>query len=206
MVLSLDGNFYTQKLQLAGENVKSARNHGKYGKYGLGRVCSLAAGCACTFAARAASVDSPTPETLVSRATVVVVTILVVIACVALHYEALNLLTARLRRIQLQPRPRILVLIFAILFTHVMEIWIFGAAYYSLTLSEGHGALVASYPIGFLDSVYFSAVAFSTLGLGDIIPIVAILFMVGTEALTGFVLITWSASFTFVEMQRFWRA
>jgi hypothetical protein len=29
--------------------------------------------------------------------------------------------------------------------------------------------------------------------------------MTGTEALTGFVLIAWSASFTFVEMERFWK-
>jgi hypothetical protein len=28
--------------------------------------------------------------------------------------------------------------------------------------------------------------------------------MAGTEALTGFLLISWSASFTFLEMQRFW--
>ena len=34
-------------------------------------------------------------------------------------------------------------------------------------------------------------------------PVGAIRFLVGTEALTGFVLVTWSASFTFVEMQRF---
>lgn len=27
----------------------------------------------------------------------------------------------------------------------------------------------------------------------------------GTEALTGFVLIGWSASFTYLEMEKFWR-
>jgi hypothetical protein len=57
-----------------------------------------------------------------------------------------------------------------------------------------------------LDSVYFSAVCYTTLGLGDIVPTGAIRFLVGTESLTGFVLITWSASFTFVEMERYWRA
>jgi hypothetical protein len=29
-------------------------------------------------------------------------------------------------------------------------------------------------------------------------------FLAGMEALSGFVLITWSASFTFLEMQRYW--
>jgi hypothetical protein len=147
-----------------------------------------------------------TPETLASCATVVIVTILAVIACVVAHYEALSLLTARLRHIQLHPRQRILVLIFAILITHVVEIWLFGGAYYLLTITDGHGALLANHAMGFLDSIYFSAVCYTTLGLGDIVPSGAIRFLVGTEALTGFVLITWSASFTFVEMQRFWKA
>jgi hypothetical protein len=30
-------------------------------------------------------------------------------------------------------------------------------------------------------------------------------FLIGTESLTGFVLITWSASFTCLEMEQFWR-
>ena len=41
-----------------------------------------------------------------------------------------------------------------------------------------------------------------------VMPIFAIgtiRFLAGTEALSGCVLVTWSAAFTFVEMQRFWR-
>jgi hypothetical protein len=36
------------------------------------------------------------------------------------------------------------------------------------------------------------------------VPQGAIRIMVGPQALLGFVLITWSASFTFIEMQRYW--
>jgi len=53
--------------------------------------------------------------------------------------------------------------------------------------------------------VYFSAVTYSTVGFGDVIPTGPLRFLVGTEALTGFVLITWSASFTYLEMQRYWK-
>jgi hypothetical protein len=53
--------------------------------------------------------------------------------------------------------------------------------------------------------VYFSAVVYSTLGLGDVLPHGTMRFMVGTEALTGFLLVTWSASFTFMEMERWWK-
>ena len=30
-------------------------------------------------------------------------------------------------------------------------------------------------------------------------------FLTGTESVSGFILITWSASFLFLEMQEFWR-
>jgi len=146
-----------------------------------------------------------TLETLQSRSVVVLLTVAAVIICVVVHYEALSALTNWLKNVQLRPRPRILVLIFAILFTHVIEIWIFGVTYFFLVSGEGHGTLLASYPIGLLDCIYYSAVCFTTLGLGDIIPLGAVRFLTGTEALTGFVLLTWSASFTFVEMQRFWK-
>lgn len=146
-----------------------------------------------------------TLETLQSHSVVVLVTVAIVIACVVLHYEALNWLTGWLKRITLRPRQHILVLIFAILLFHVAEIWIFGAGYYYLISSEGHGALLATHAVGFLDCIYYSAVCFTTLGLGDVVPIGAVRFVTGTESLTGFVLLTWSASFTFVEMQRFWR-
>ncbi|HVY24546.1 MAG TPA: ion channel [Steroidobacteraceae bacterium] len=146
-----------------------------------------------------------TLETLQSRSVVVMLTTLAVVVCVVLHYEALSALTSWLKKVQLHPRPRILLLIFAILFTHVVEVWIFGLLYYVLISGQGHGALYASYPIGLLDCIYFSATCFTTLGLGDITPLGAVRFLTGTEALTGFVLLTWSASFTFVEMQRFWK-
>jgi hypothetical protein len=55
------------------------------------------------------------------------------------------------------------------------------------------------------DFVYFSATTYTTVGFGDAVPAGAIRFLAGMEALTGFVMITWSASYTFLEMQRDWR-
>ena len=136
---------------------------------------------------------------------VMAATTAVVVACVVLHYEALTWLTKYLKRVHLPPRSRILVLIFSILLVHIVEIWVFGGAYLGLIQDARHGALVAAHPVGLFDSVYFSAVCFTTLGLGDVVPVGAIRFMAGTQALCGFVLITWSGSFTFVEMQRFWK-
>jgi hypothetical protein len=57
----------------------------------------------------------------------------------------------------------------------------------------------------FFDLVYLSAMSYTTVGFGDVAPIGPIRFLTGTEALTGFVLIAWSASFTYLEMERYWK-
>jgi hypothetical protein len=136
---------------------------------------------------------------------VATVSLLIVIGCVLLHYESLSLLTGVLKRIRIRPRPRILVMILTILAIHVVEIWIFGLGYWGLIQNPAHGMLVAVHPIGLLDAIYYSAVCYSTLGLGDVTPFGNIRFLTGLESLTGFVLIGWSVSFTYLEMDRFWR-
>ena len=197
---------HTQKLQMARDSHPTGASRPLTGRRCRALCLVMAALLPSGFAVAQATGTAINPTDWASRAVVVLATVAVVVACVTVHYEALSLLTVRLRHLQLRPRAKILVLIFAILFVHVIEVWIFGGAYYWLTAVADYGALLGGDAMGLLDCVYFSAVCFSTLGLGDIVPTGDIRFLVGTESLTGFVLITWSASFTFVEMERFWRA
>jgi hypothetical protein len=53
--------------------------------------------------------------------------------------------------------------------------------------------------------IYLSAISYTTVGFGDVAPVGPIRLLVATEAITGFVLIAWSASFTYLEMERFWK-
>ncbi len=53
--------------------------------------------------------------------------------------------------------------------------------------------------------MYYSAMVYTTVGFGDQVPLGAIRMLTSAEALAGFALITWSASFTFLQMQRVWR-
>jgi hypothetical protein len=53
--------------------------------------------------------------------------------------------------------------------------------------------------------VYFSATVYSILGFGDIIPGGPLRLLVGIESVTGLLMITWSASFTYLEMVQYWR-
>ncbi len=55
-----------------------------------------------------------------------------------------------------------------------------------------------------MNFVYFSITNYTTDGHGDIKPFGHFRFTAGIEAITGLLLITWSASFMFVEMTKFW--
>jgi Ion channel len=125
--------------------------------------------------------------------------------CVALHYEALSLCNRNLARISQRRRPRVVILIFVVLLVHIAEIWLFGAGYWLLLTNPDVGTLEGLASRGLPEYVYFSAMTYTTVGVGDVFAIGPIRFLAGMEALTGFVMITWSASYTFLEMQRDWR-
>jgi ion channel len=135
---------------------------------------------------------------------IVLATGFAVFLCVLLHYEVLNFLSRWLVQLEGQRRRRVLFAIFGVLPAHVAEIWIFATAYLLLTVSPAFGT---SHGLGpsLLDFVYISAMTFTTVGMSDAYLDGPIRFICGSEALTGLVLITWSASFTFLEMERFWR-
>ncbi|TXH75723.1 MAG: two pore domain potassium channel family protein [Lysobacteraceae bacterium] len=137
---------------------------------------------------------------------VVMATALSVGIAVLVHYEGLSLLSRGLsRRHESHRRRKVLYGIFGVLILHVAEIWIFGTAIWGLLHLEHTGSIAGAHPLGLFDAVYMSAVTFTTVGFGDLAPVGPIRFLAGTLALTGFVLITWSASFTYLEMTRDWR-
>ena len=123
---------------------------------------------------------------------------------VTIHYEFLYRTYGLLRRITLRYRYRVLIGVFAALFAHMVEIWLFGICYYLINLQGSLGTLQGNFVGSLMDCVYFSFTTYSTVGYGDIEPIGHIRFMAGMESLTGLVLITWSASMLFLEMQRYW--
>jgi hypothetical protein len=136
---------------------------------------------------------------------VIATTLLAVAICVLLQYEYLILLWRRLSVHPGHRRIKVLYAIFAVLVMHVLEIGIFALALWLLTAWPAVGRLGGEEAGGFFDYLYFSAVTFTTVGFGELWPIGAIRFLCAVQALTGFVLIAWSAAFTFLEMERFWR-
>jgi hypothetical protein len=138
---------------------------------------------------------------LVATATAATVALVVL-----LHYEGLVWLSGRMQRSAAGPqRSKVLYGIYVLLAMHVAEIWIFGILI-RLLLNVGEaGRVVGMQGVNLMDAVYLSAITFTTVGFGDLVPVGALRFVTGTEALTGLMLITWSASFTYIEMEKFWR-
>ncbi len=129
------------------------------------------------------------------------VTAMAVVACVSVHYEGLRLLN-RMPIGGINDRHRIIIMILCIMMLHIVEVWIFGLTYYFLMFNSDFGSFQGMSMVGLFDYVYFSATVFSTLGFGDIVPLGPIRFVTGTQSIAGLTLITWSASFTFIEMMR----
>ncbi|WP_214000763.1 potassium channel family protein [Arsukibacterium sp.] len=129
---------------------------------------------------------------------------LVVAIVVIIHYEFLYRLTVNIPKLKIKHRYRIVVGVFGALVAHSLEIWVFAMAYYFMHNAEGWGELSGNFDGSILDCAYFSFTVFSTVGFGDIAPLGELRFLTGIESLTGLVLITWTASFLFFEMQRDW--
>ena len=140
-----------------------------------------------------------------ANVTVVGMTLILVSLAVLIHYEGLSFLNQWLRRRGQSPRRRLLLYsITGVIFLHLIEIWLFGIGYYVLQCFPQYGYIHGSEARHFLDDIYFSSAVYSSVGFGDLVPIGPIRFIAGTEGLVGLVLIGWSASFTYLEMQRYW--
>jgi hypothetical protein len=129
---------------------------------------------------------------------------LIVAVAVMVHYECLYRLTVYIPRMGIKHRYRIVFGVFGALIAHALEVWIFAAGYYFMNHSDHWGSLVGNFNGSLMDCVYFSFTVFSTVGFGDIEPVGNLRYLTGIESLTGLVLITWSASFLYFEMQRHW--
>jgi hypothetical protein len=129
--------------------------------------------------------------------------VVIVALCITVHYEVMNLMAKVGHRPQ-RHRWILMIMMYGLLLAHVVEIWIFGFGYIAAQEWLGLGNITGTNE-GLFDYMYFSAMVYTTVGFGDQVPNGAIRMLASTEALAGFALITWSASFTFLQMQRLWR-
>jgi hypothetical protein len=125
-------------------------------------------------------------------------------ATVLIHYEFLRAIAGIVPRLRSPPRSRVLIVIGGVLVAHVLEIILYAVAYWLIHDFSDHGSIAGELVGGPMDFFYISATSYTTLGVGDIYPRGALRLLVGVEALNGFVLIGWSASFTYLAMEKLW--
>lgn len=132
-------------------------------------------------------------------------TILAIVASVLLHLGSAQVLISMWARNASLRRWRVAVIIIAFIIVHMLEIAIFAVSISVLINDGGYGSLngVDTTDVGSL--IYYSAITYTTVGYGDITPVGDIRLFAAIEALSGMVLVAWTASVIFTVMQRIWR-
>ncbi len=130
-----------------------------------------------------------------------------------IHYEGLYRLNSWLLGINRKHlRGMLLSTMLLILALHISEICLYGLVYRATLLWPEIGSLQNASPHNthsaphFLDAFYFSAIVYTSLGFGDVVPVGAVRMLSAVEGLLGLMLIAWSASFSFMQMERYWPA
>ena len=134
---------------------------------------------------------------------ILIITGLVAIT-VVIHCEVLRKLWITIPKLRMKHRVRVITGIFGTICAHIIGVWIFGLAFYQMITYGGFGNLDGRFDGSLIDAVYFSFTNYTTVGYGDIESGGQLRFLAGIEAITGLSLITWSASFMFMEMMKFW--
>ncbi|GJD32247.1 hypothetical protein PMNALOAF_3515 [Methylobacterium adhaesivum] len=130
--------------------------------------------------------------------------VVLVVGTILVLYEVLRLTSEHLAGLPIPPRARILVVVLATFVGHTVAVWIYAGAYWVLMLQLGSDAFAGVPVTTFEDCLYFSVVTYTSLGFGDHFPIGPTRLISGVEALNGLLLIGWSASFTYLAMERYW--
>jgi hypothetical protein len=126
-------------------------------------------------------------------------------ACTLLHYECLKLLNDYLPRATIiENRAKVLAALGGAMISHLSQIMLFAGAYHLLRDNFGLGGFGGQFRDAFSSFFYFSIETYTSLGIGDVYPLGSLRLVTGIEALTGLLMISWTASFSYLEMRRYW--
>ena len=130
---------------------------------------------------------------------------ILMLLAVFIHLGAMRAMYATMTRWSNLNYYRVGLLVVVAIIAHLIEICLFAVGIGILASSGVHGQLDGAYQPGFTDNLYYSAITYTALGFGDITPTDALRLFTAIEALTGLVLIAWTAAALFPIMQQYWR-
>lgn len=132
------------------------------------------------------------------------ISVLMIVFTVSIHYEVKRAIWNILPRLKRRPRLMMNVLVLALMLAHTACVWAYGAVFWLLDTKIGIHGLGGQHEATFISYVYFSAATYSSLGLGDIVPLGAIRMLAGVEVINGLLLIGLSVTLAYFAMERFW--
>lgn len=135
----------------------------------------------------------------------IAIALTLVVSTVYIHYEGIGLVSRTLQEMQTTPgRRKVFLAILATFAIHVVEISVYAFGLWLTVKVVDLGAFAGVRKAGLADYFYFSAQAFSSVGMGDIYPVGPLRLLASIEPINGLILIGWSTSFTYLGMQRYW--
>ena len=134
----------------------------------------------------------------------ITISVALFVATAYLHLVSLRFCSGRMSSVPMRPHTRVLSIVSLLFVTHLLQIALFAVAFWIAEALFQIGSFEGAAMAHPLDYLYFSAVIYTSLGIGDIVPTGHVRFLVGVEALNGLLLIAWSASFLFSTMNRLW--
>ncbi len=132
--------------------------------------------------------------------------VILLVLTTVIHYEMLRALAVGLPMLHMPARAKLIIVIVGAFFAHIAEIFLYASAFYVLARYLNAGTLGEVSRFSMTLCLYFSTETFTSLGYGDIVPGGALRLLAGLESLNGLLLIGWSASYTYIAMERFWSA
>ena len=102
---------------------------------------------------------------------------LLVATVVVIHYEILRFLSILIPKLKIKHRLRVIIGVFGTICAHIVEVWLFGFAFYFMINNGDFGSLGGNFNGSLVDCVYFSFTNYTTVGYGDIEPFGSIRFL-----------------------------
>lgn len=136
--------------------------------------------------------------------TVILISIVLVLLTLCLHQASFVWLARTIPIGARSTHPGLYLLMLGVFAVHVVEILSYALGFYVAINIFELGSLEGARASGVLGHFYASAVFYTSLGFGDVLPNGHLRFIVSIEALNGLLLIAWSAAFIFTVMGKSW--
>lgn len=122
---------------------------------------------------------------------------------VCIHYCGLQYIAGLAKRWDTSRHIVPLTIMFSIALLHLLEIVIYAGIFYLLNTYTDLGSFTEKFKPVIRDYIYFSGANYTTLGMSDFYPKGHFKILAITEALAGFMMLTWSATFFYSTAGQF---